>query len=568
MTKTSRYVGGPGTGKTFVLEQMARQEITENGKSINDMMILSFSNAQCLDLQKKMGGVFPDTRKDILKKHIKTIHGVALSACIQEKLIERQNNGSINVIDEAQNQKHYKEFCKKQGLSYDPRFTALLNNPDDAFYARAIDVPTGNAVFLLSRYIRNMADLYIDDWNEAANALHLRISRHHDVAAYLDAWTRYKISQQIYEHDDYVALAHEANLDIPESTVFIDEFQDLSPMQFALVNDWITSGNHDNFYVAGDPNQAIYGFRGADPRFLKEMNAEDLGAWGPGQTPRSHRCPHQVIKIADHTLDGQSNMTPALHEGMVRITPIRDIRQITDIIIDYHQRYHKVLVLARFSAHVMKFSTTLSAAGIPHTSLSERRDFGWSKTKTGNGERVDMRLLLEQCRFLQNPDNHNQFDDHAAHQFLEIFRATDICPTFFNGQYPKRQGETRIALNDIFSAFGLPMAPSSVGVIINRMKIPAGYKERLNAAIHQKIEIDPSQIVIDTIHAAKGYESPAVILCADYLKDRMTDFYHDTKFQAEERRIFYVGCTRASKELCVINTAKNRIFPGLVGYAS
>lgn len=568
MTRPTRYIGGPGTGKTHNLKQMVEMEMADNGKTIHDMMIMSFSNAQCLDLQTKMTGVFPDIRKDVLKKHIKTIHGVALSACLRENLIERQHNGRINVIDEMKNQKPFKDFCKTLGLPYEPRYAALLNTPDDVFHARAIDVPTGNAVFLLSRYIRNMTDLGPDDWEKASNALHLRVSRLHDIPSYIHAWIDYKVSNKIYEHDDYVALAHEAKLDIPESTVFIDEFQDLSPMQFALINDWQTSGDHDHFYVAGDPNQAIYGFRGADPRFLTDMDAEDLGAWGPGLTPMSHRCPQQIIQMADFALDDESNMTPAFHDGQARFVQTRDLKQITDIILDLHRRYNKVLILARFSVHVMKISEILSSAGIPHSSLSQRRDYGWTKTKTPTGSRVDMSALLEQCRFLQNPVNHGLIGDVPAYQFQDIFTAANLCTDFFNGQYPKKHGETRIFPNDIFAAFGLSMSPSSVTTIINRMAIPDGYKNRLKAAIQKPTAVKPSEVVLDTIHAAKGYEAPAVVLCADYLKDRVMDFYHDAAFHAEERRIYYVGCTRAKQELCVINTVKNRIFPGLAGYAS
>jgi ATP-dependent exoDNAse (exonuclease V) beta subunit len=568
MTETMRYVGGPGTGKTKTLETLARTEVTEHSKTLNDMMFLSFSNAQCHDLQRKLKVVFPLATQKSLDEHVRTIHGAALSGCIKENLIERGEKGKISVIDEAQYTAHYQNFCKKHGLKYDPRYANILNNPDEDFTAIAKDVPTGNAVFLLSRYIRNMEGMTPEDWQQSALALHLRVSRFHDMPSFINAWTAYKNKHHLYEHDDYVALADKVKLDLNESTIFIDEFQDLSPAQYHLVRNWQHSGNHDHIYIAGDPNQAIYSFRGADPRFLQEIEARDLGAWGPGSMPRSHRCPFEVIDIADHVLAGKSNMTPAYHFGIVKGFTITDGAQISDLVLRLHAKYGKVLLLARFTLHAMKISRILSNAGIPHVSLSQRRQYGWGKMKTPGGERIDMAMLLEQCRYLSNPENYRPANDIAAREFIELFMAARVYPPFFDGNHARRDGETRIHPSDIFSAFNLPMTPSSVYAIIRRMQINPQSKTRLVNALQRPTGIQPSAVILDTIHAAKGYEAPAVVLCSDYLRDRLMDYHHDPGFQAEERRIYYVGCTRASRELCLINMYTNPVFPAFGGYAS
>ena len=51
--------------------------------------------------------------------------------------------------------------------------------------------------------------------------------------------------------------------------LFVDEFQDVSPAQLRLLRGWL--GDRPQLCVVGDPDQAIYGFGGADPRYLRQL---------------------------------------------------------------------------------------------------------------------------------------------------------------------------------------------------------------------------------------------------------------------------------------------------------
>ena len=74
--------------------------------------------------------------------------------------------------------------------------------------------------------------------------------------------------------------------------LFVDEFQDVNPLQFRLLEAW--RGRRPDLCVVGDPNQAIYGWNGADPSLLLRLpslvGACDGRASRPAATGRRHRC--------------------------------------------------------------------------------------------------------------------------------------------------------------------------------------------------------------------------------------------------------------------------------------
>ena len=59
--------------------------------------------------------------------------------------------------------------------------------------------------------------------------------------------------------------------------LLVDEFQDINPVQQRLIRIWSRPGRE--LFVIGDPDQAIYGFRGADPFCFERMAEEKPGIW-------------------------------------------------------------------------------------------------------------------------------------------------------------------------------------------------------------------------------------------------------------------------------------------------
>src|SRR5699024_8421063 len=92
----------------------------------------------------------------------------------------------------------------------------------------------------------------------------------------LRSWDAYKRNAEPrrFEHHDYVDACLKRDYAPEVRLLCIDEFQDLSPVEYALYKLWRDSGEIDWIYVAGDVNQSIYSFRCATPFYLSATDVD------------------------------------------------------------------------------------------------------------------------------------------------------------------------------------------------------------------------------------------------------------------------------------------------------
>src|SRR5687768_3198367 len=94
----------------------------------------------------------------------------------------------------------------------------------------------------------------------------------------------------------------------------VDEFQDVSPLQSALLDLWL--GGRDELCVVGDPAQTIYSFAGADAAYLREFTTKFPGATAI-ELVRNYRSTPEVVTAANQLLAG----TPSKGVGLVAQRP-------------------------------------------------------------------------------------------------------------------------------------------------------------------------------------------------------------------------------------------------------
>jgi len=144
----------------------------------------------------------------------------------------------------------------------------------------------------------------------------------------------------------------------------VDEYQDLSPLQDALIRQWIEQA--DRVYVAGDPDQSIYGFRGGRPDLFKSLPAEDRGSpgrWHPADLPAVRYADHGRGRTDLRPTGERGPLTPgrAVHAGSLHAQPEALPARIEDALKAYAGG--PVFVLSRFRKHVSKIARTLAAMG-------------------------------------------------------------------------------------------------------------------------------------------------------------------------------------------------------------
>ncbi len=572
VTQVTKWTGGPGTGKTRTLLEYIKYERDEHGTDLQDIRFMSYSRAQMLDVRTRIGEIFPDSNDKDRAGRIKTIHGTALSSLIRSRNIELSQapgDGGVSIIQEGGNPWPYVEFCKQNGLHYNPKLGQITEDEDTNYSGGTI--PNGNAFFSLNNYLAANMWPYTS-WPYAVHEMGLKLDKRAFETGLFIQWEEFKKSRRLLEHEDYCKLALERRPRLTGSVLLIDEFQDISPSHNALYEMWRDQGTFDQIYLAGDDNQSIYGFRGANTQFIRETPANNAGAWG-GSVPVSHRCPSQVVQLADQVLKGTSNMVPKKDGGAVEWVRERSAAVILDHILTLHKQYGHVMVLSRFRSHVQKWHELLDNHGIPHLSRSGKY-YSWDRVKSDlTRNKVAIGDILGALYAI---------DKHRSQGVLwpvpKKYGSSLTAVLSVPEENKKRtvsylnhlKKDLSVSIPDLLDKMGLSdLTPQE---LITRMqfqgKADQHIKLRMSAALSNGRYIMPGSIEVDTIHSVKGLEAPAVVIDTSFLTERVKDALEDPE---EERRVGYVAVTRSSSYVGMlepINGPWNPVFQDVRGWWS
>lgn len=252
-----------------------------------------------------------------------------------------------------------------------------------------------------------------------------------------------KRKRRLLDFDDLLALCHStmrrdekfaAAQRWRHRHLFVDEFQDVNPLQFALLESWLDDSS--TLTVVGDPDQAIYGWNGADPEFIREVDRHL-----PGTTivhlRTNFRSTPEILGAAGRVLDRdpQPAVKPSGDEPSVRV--LEGTEEATSVARAVRSRHrpgapwNRQAILARTNAQLLTIDQALQKAGIPtrtrgDAALSRRPEItdlvqGWNPTASlaavladergelrfaGDGERgvtVEVFLDLAQAHVALDP---------------------------------------------------------------------------------------------------------------------------------------------------------------------
>ncbi len=304
--------------------------------------------------------------------------------------------------------------------------------------------------------------------------------------------------------------------------LFVDEFQDVNPLQFRLLEAW--RDDRDDLCVVGDPRQAIYSWNGADPRYLT-----DFATRFPGATvvhlDDNHRSSPQVVAVANAVLDGIGShplRAPGADGPLPTVTAhTSDAEEAGSVVRALRRRggagrWSDLAVLARTHAQLVVFEDLLKGAGIPYR-------------LRGASAFLDQAAVKETIAGLRRRPG---------------APLASSLPDLDAAAVEAAEGGERGADLDVLARQArefLTLDPTgSVG----------GFVAWLTARLAREEPACSGQAVdLATIHAAKGLEWPVVFLVG--FEQGLLPIGHATtpEARAEERRLLYVALTRAEREL-------------------
>ena len=342
-----------------------------------------------------------------------------------------------------------------------------------------------------------------------------------EVAKVYEAYETLKHQERVIDFEDVLLLTVgmlEEDRDVRERIrdqyryFTVDEYQDVSPLQQRLLNLWL--GNRDDICVVGDAAQTIYSFAGATSSFLMGFTQRFPKAAvirltrGYRSTPEIIEMANQVLKSGsshqDHELVSMNERGEKLAIRKFAATHT-EVNDVVEQIVALDKTHSDIAILARTNSQLDPFEAALKAKNI--------------ETQLKNSERF--------------------FDRIEVRDAMRIIRSASVIPG--------EGGDWVHDLTSVLKPFGSTDYVRAFIALAQEMKengtsnLRAFLRELEDRAEQNNPPTLPG-VVLSTLHAAKGLEWEHVFLVG--INEGVLPMGPEIE---EERRLFYVGLTRAKK---------------------
>ena len=487
-------LGPPGTGKTTTLLNLVDQFI-KDGIRPKQIGYFSFTKKAATEAATRAADKFGlDIENDLA--FFRTLHSYAFNqlGMTKEKMMGPDD---------------YKEFGLKCGI---PIKTAKFSNDDGTFnsdneYLTIINTARVKRMDLLEYYDSRQNILDIE-----RNTLYLLS----------EELKQFKKEKGLKDFTDLLEDFLEKETHNKFEVLFIDEAQDLSLLQWDMVRKiWSRA---DKTYIAGDDDQAIFKWAGADVDHFIALKEEVDDIKTLDQSYRIpggpiHELSQKIINKVEKRYN--KNYRPRAEEGILK--RYSDITQV-----DMSQGNWLILSSANHFLEDAK-------------DLCEMQ--GWYYQYRGTNS-VSLKLLLAL-------NNWEAWRKDAQLNHLEIkniyeYLGSNVLPGFKKGK--TLHSDTKYLMRDCRADHGLVTNNVWYQAFEGLDPITENYIRNMRAN-GEKINKNP-RIIMSTIHGAKGGEADKVLLMQDLTNAALETFSHDPD---ELHRLFYTGATRAKKELHVLD---------------
>jgi DNA helicase-2/ATP-dependent DNA helicase PcrA len=530
-------VAGPGTGKTRTLSHRLAYLVRERGVAPEGCLAITFTRRACEELQQRLRGLVPELARRML---VTTFHALGLRI-LQEQHRAVGLGERLRVVDEVERLGLVREL----GGGSEREARRLVAELSRAKRARAAVRPGPDP------------------------------EGPPELVAALDRYDKALRARDLVDLDDLLALpvallggdpALAASYQERWPWVAVDEYQDVDELQYRLLG--LLAPRDGNLCAIGDPDQAIYGFRGADVGFFLRFQADHPTA-RTVQLTRNYRSSGAIVDGALQVIAPAS-----LVRGRV-LDPVRRGEALPERIVVHRAASE------RAEAEFVVRTVDQLLGGSSFFSLdsgrasSSARDHGLSFAEVAVLYRTDAQAAplaeaLERAGMPFQKRSHDRLADHPG--VRAVVRVLRDPGAAVGGRPAELTVRVRHAaelaaespeapLAGAEGADGRVLVAAAVELLVPLAERCGDDLERFLAELALGAEVDTldpraDRISLLTLHAAKGLEFPVVFVvgCEDGLLPLR--WGGATEDEGEERRLFFVGMTRARSHLFLSHAAR------------
>ncbi len=593
-------VAGAGSGKTRVLTYRIAHLIRDRGVHPASILAITFTNKAAREMQERLRGLVGGVVKAMW---VSTFH----SACVR---ILRRSGGALGykstftIYDESDAERLMTVVCRE--LDYDPKRLsarsmrhAVSSAKDELLtpgkYAdRAMTWFEKKVAQAYELYQRRLEEANAVDFDDLIMQTVRLFAGHEDVLAEYQERFRY---------------------------VLVDEFQDTNVAQYELLK--LLTAKHRNLSVVGDGDQSIYAFRGATVRNILDFEADYPDATVI-LLEQNYRSTQTILSAANSVIANNLERKPkslwtSLGQGHPVIRYQADnehdeaafVAEEVERLRKQGYRYGQMVVFYRTNAQSRVLEEVLIKAGLPYKVVGgvkfyDRREvkdlLAYIKAVVNPQDEVSLRRVLNVPRRGIGDTSERaieRFKDEEDIPFAEVLRRAGEIPALGARQArgvadfvavldELREGvqegrSPSVLVEDAWNLSGLMReleADNSIegqGRVENVRELQsvaeeyelrepegglAGFLESI-ALVSDADEVEAASqgVTLMTLHTAKGLEYPVVFIVG--LEENV--FPHvrsigEPRDLEEERRLAYVGITRARERLYLTNAWSRTLF--------
>ena len=596
-------IAGAGSGKTKVLTHKIAYYIANGAKPWN-ILAITFTNKAANEMKERIEKLVGDSAKDIW---MGTFHSICVR--IIRKYIDRIGFNTDFVIFDTSDQKTLIKECLKTLKVDDKLFTdrgvlsEISNGKNEMLEPKAYSVKYSGdfrkekIAEIYTLYQTKLKENNALDFDDIINFTIKILTDNPDVLEYYTEKFKY---------------------------ILVDEYQDTNKAQFTLVS--LLGSKYGNVTAVGDNDQGIYSFRGADISNILNFE-KDFPGTQIIKLEQNYRCTGNILKAANAVIkhneakyekklwtQNDEGHLPCIYSGEDEYDEGRYIvEQIQHLKREEYFKNSDFAVLYRMNAQSRAIEDILMREGIPYKVIGGLKFY----------ERKEIKDIIAYLRLIHNPsdnlslkriinepkrgigktslDKIQEISDNSGTSMYEIIKKADkyeLTRVYANSRdfitqiEELRAKKEEIKISDLIKqtlkTTGYTKALELENSVEAQTRIE-NLEEFLTVAIEFEeqsadntlseflnnitlssdidgMEDQEDSVTLMTLHSAKGLEFPVVFLVG--MEEGIFPGYKsigEPLALEEERRLFYVGITRA-KQYLYLTCAKHRTIFGSTSY--
>ncbi|MFC7073553.1 UvrD-helicase domain-containing protein [Halovenus rubra] len=570
-THATRLFGGPGSGKTTaLLDRVETLLESEDDVEVRDVLVVSYTRAAAAEIRERLAERL-DTTPRSLRGNVCTMHA---------KAYDLLNLSSGDVVGESDKE----DFCDDFGIEYEDEYEGSRRRS-------ARSTTLGNKVIATSQWLqrtnREVGDWYDVPfkWDEEEVRLPPEIDDNAqtgnkytptwpsdddrlDIPEAIRAWRSWKGNHDLIGFADMLKRVKQRSQLPSVDYLVIDEFQDITTLQYGVFEEW--RQHMERVLIAGDDDQVVYAWQGADPDLLLDEEVDDDVI-----LPNSYRLPSEILHAVNQEVSHidkrkEKDLEPRKEGGAVEAVRNRSMLDLSrEAVRTVEETDETVMILFRARYQMFQFIDEFIDEGIPFKCLTDQRMWtdrlcqyvsaieGLAEDDPINGlEARRLADMLADSAF-GTGERDDLFDDLDARE--EEADVDDIVNINVEPELIREHA---------------PFAPDPPAASDMLRKVTQFQERSVSAYFDSHYEgMDHDRVRLGTIHSAKGREADHVFVGTD-LTEKVVEQMAATAEQEDkpipgdveftkhtspvptltdnERRVFYVGMSRARERLVLM----------------